>query len=462
MLNISILLLIFACKPVTVLDDTAPPITESSDSGDTEVETTPDIDVDLHDDVDTVLVVSWVEEQDVELSWIEYQFEDTEMSTPPIMRVAGEQSAVLLGIPPITEVTLQIFSQTGEDITQSKVVTTQTGALPGDLPAPSLVSYDSSLASPEGWVLISVDTSDPGEWYQGPFYIIILDRQGRVVWYYSIPDRRVSMFPRVALDGTHLLFDESTAYFSTASTSRLHRLSLDFSYDETIDVEGLVYGYTELAEGGFIRDKGGWGGYSLIEQDVSGEERVIWDCNTWLSANYPHNGLCYSNAVNYSPETNSVLWSLPYHDTVVEIDRDSGEVLRVFGDVAPTHEIVPSDASFDFQHYPNYTPDGTLLVSMHIEGTTDQQRAREYTVNDETGELTEIWFYGADVDEYAYYSGEAWRLANGNTLMNYGTGGAAREVTPDKQVVWDIAFPDRHLNGHISLFDDIYALLGPE
>jgi hypothetical protein len=174
------------------------------------------------------------------------------------------------------------------------------------------------------------------------------------------------------------------------------------------------------------------------------------------------NSVCYTNAVNYSPQTNTILWSLPYHDTVVEIDRDSGEVVRVFGEISPTHDTVPSSALFDFQHYPCWTPEGTLLASMHIEGTTNQQRAREFAIDDESGTMTEIWSYGAGVDEYAYYSGEAYRLANGNTLMNYGTGGAAREVTADKQVVWDIAFPDRHLNGHLSLIGDLYALLGPE
>ena len=157
-----------------------------------------------------------------------------------------------------------------------------------------------------------------------------------------------------------------------------------------------------------------------------------------------------------------MLWSLPYHDTVVEVDRDSGDVLRVFGEIGATHITDPANALFDFQHYPNYTPDGTLLVSMHIEGTDDQQRAREYVVDDGTFTLTEVWSYGEGVDEYAYYSGEAYRLANGNTLMNYGTGGAAREVTADKEVVWDIEFPDRHLNGHLTLIDDLYALLGPE
>lgn len=416
----------------------------------------------IHDEVNTVLVVDWLESRDTELSWIEYRFEDTTLSTPPLARLAGEHSTALLGIPALTEVTLQIFSQVGDKLIASEVLTAETGALPSDLPEPSLQSHEASLASPEDWALISVDTAEPGEWYSGPYYIIILDRQARVVWYYEVPDNRVSMFPQLSLDGTHLVFDASTAYFSSASDPYLHRLSLDFSYDERVDVDRLIYGFTEVEGGGFIRDYGGWGEYSLVEQSADGELRTIWDCDPWLSERVQGNSICYTNAVNYSPQTNTILWSLPYHDTVVEIDRDSGEVIRVLGELSPTHDTVPSTALFDFQHYPSFTPDGTLLVSMHIEGTSDQQRAREYAIDDESKTMTEIWSYGEGIDEYAYYSGEAYRLANGNTLMNYGTGGAAREVTADKQVVWDIAFPDRHLNGHLSLIDDLYALLGPE
>ncbi len=451
-------LLLTSCKPATVTDDTGT-TTTPDDSGDTETSAAT-IDVSIHDEVSTVLVVSWVQESDAELSWIEYSFEDSALSTPPVARAAGEQEAVLLGIPPLTEVTLQIHSQSGGEAVASEAVLAQTGALPGDLPAPSLVTYDPELASPEGYALISVDGAEPGEWYSGPFFVIILDRFARVVWYHAVPDRRVSMFPQVSLDGTHLIFDESTAYFSTASDPHLRRLSLDFSLNELIDVDDLVYGFTEVEGGGIIRDMGGWGNYNLVEQDADGSIRTIWRCDPWLSANHTGNGLCYTNAVNYSPETNTILWSLPYHDTVLQIDRDSGEVLRVFGAIAPTHETVPESALFDFQHYPNLTPEGTLMVSTHIEGTNDQQRAREFEVDDETGELTEIWSYGEDVDEYAYYSGEAYRLDNGNTLINYGTGGAAREVMTDKTVVWDIAFPDRHLTGHTTLVGDLYALLG--
>ena len=461
MKHLSVLLLLAGCKPAAIANDTAEPATAPADDTATSTEPTvpdSDIEVEIHDEVNTVLVVTWPQDADAELSWIEYSFEDTTMSTPPVSRSAGEQTEVLLGIPELTEVSLQIFSESGGETTASEVVTAETGALPGDLPTPTLIEYDPALASPEGWALISIDTAGPHSWYYGPYYVVILDRLGRIVWYYYLSDRRVAMYPHVALDGTHILFDESTAYFSSSDDPVIRRMTLDFSYNETVEVERYTYAYTELEEGGFIRDWGYAGTYRLVEQSEDGELRTIWDCDDWLQQNYDGNGICYTNTVNYSPVTNTVLWSLVYHDTVVEIDRDSGAVVRVMGKLSPTHQIIPATAMWDFQHYPNYTPDGTLLVSMHDDADPYEQRAREYVIDDEAGTISEIWSYGEGIDEYAYYSGEAYRLPNGNTLMNYGTGGAAREITPDKQVVWDIEFPAWYLTGHMSLVEDLYAL----
>ena len=61
----------------------------------------------------------------------------------------------------------------------------------------------------------------------------------------------------------------------------------------------------------------------------------------------------------------------------------------------------------------------------------------------------------------------ALRLANGNTLVNYGTGGVIREVTPAKKTVFyvkfDITSSNDYFNklvGHNFLIDDLYALNG--
>jgi len=444
----------------SIPDDTEETTGYDFDETDTQAPVS-NIHINVHQMVNTMLVVDWTQNEEIEAIWVEYTFENDEWQATPSAPVGlGVNEVSLLGIPSDTEVTLRLKIQKDGKESTSQQFTKSTDSLPASLPQPTLISYNPELASDHDWVMISVDTKETGNWYGGPYYLLIMDRYARVVWYYKVPDRDACMFPQVSRDQTHIIFDESTSYNFSNSTPQLRRVTLDFKYNETIDIPGFVYGFTEMPNNTILRDRRQANDYRLLEQFEDGSTREIWNCDNWLEGvggDGPGSS-CYTNAVNWSEATDTVLWSLVYHDTVVEIDRESGDVVRVFGKMANTHTTTPSRTEFDFQHYPNWTADGTIMASMHITGEKDQQRAREYTVNDETGELIELWSYGSDIDEYAYYSGEAYKLGNGNVVMNYGTGGAAREVTPDKDVAWDITWGEWLLTGHLSVIEDLYEL----
>jgi hypothetical protein len=128
---------------------------------------------------------------------------------------------------------------------------------------------------------------------------------------------------------------------------------------------------------------------------------------------------------------------------------------------------------FGFQHFPNITKDGTLIVSSHMPGFEDtdnpvagQHAFMEFTIDRTNRRLVEKWVYH-EGQEWALYKGMAIRLANGNTLANYGTGGVIREITPDKQTVFYVKFDAPMGNdfynkmvGNNVFIDDPYALNG--
>ena len=69
--------------------------------------------------------------------------------------------------------------------------------------------------------------------------------------------------------------------------------------------------------------------------------------------------------------------------------------------------------------------------------------------------------------EWPRAKGMAIRLANGNTLANFGEGGVIRELTPDMQTVFyvkfDVATGSDFFNkmvNHNVFVDDLYALNG--
>jgi hypothetical protein len=151
----------------------------------------------------------------------------------------------------------------------------------------------------------------------------------------------------------------------------------------------------------------------------------------------------------------SVFWSIFEQSTAIEVSVPGGKVLQYFGDLGG-EAFDPVESAIDYQHYVNWTKDGTILASTHVPGEPYEQRTREYTTDGKT--LTNIWTFGEDFEHYAQYAGEAWRLPNGNTMIGYGTDGEVLEVTPDLEIAWQVEFEGPPLVGHMTLVDDLYAL----
>ena len=172
--------------------------------------------------------------------------------------------------------------------------------------------------------------------------------------------------------------------------------------------------------------------------------------------------------------------SFPDPGAVVEIDRASGEMIGYYGnqpgawDFAPPLASPPAGWRFGFQHAPNISPTGTLMVSSHMPGyeafttppTANQHAFIEFAIDRAKQTLTEVWRY-TEGPEWPRSRGMAVRLANGNTLGNYGSAGVIREITPDKQTVFHVKFDIPRGNdaynklvGNNVLIDDLYKLNG--
>lgn len=465
--------------PDTALTDTAD--TDDTDTvpggvdSDSAAPTTPskyaqvsDITVEVHPQIATILEVSWTQDVDADEAWLEFTFEDEGwLQSPPERRAAGRHSEVLLGSPPETEVQLRI-ANTIDGVTtyQRYDLFGTTGEIPGQLPDPELLIHDPTLAGGERWLLGSVDADDAG-WYGGPFWAFILDRQGRYVWYQPVPDNRLALQVQPAWDGGHVVYEGSTWYvWDDTIQPTVTRTTLDQSRYEAETVEGMGFTLDEI-EGGHLLyvdvtyDEGGQEQYALVERDADGGARTIWDCEAWLAtALGGDEGDCIPNTIIWNPADDTVLWSMFLNDTVVEVDRQTGALLRQWGQLRESWAVDPPEAQLEYQHFPNYTADGTLLVSTHVEDEDGVQVAREFRVDDATETLVEVWSYSSP-DHYARYGGEATPTAGGNVLISYGTDGAIAEITPGGEVAWELLIQTSshtHLVGHLTLLDDLYAL----
>jgi hypothetical protein len=434
------MLLLLACaRPVTL---SAVEITEDSD-------------------VATMLWVTWAQDRDADAVWLEFTADGTTHASPARALTAGDQAEVVLGLPSLTDVTIEVVADNRGTITRSAPQQATTGPLPDDLPEPVLGAWLSEQASDAGYLLGSFD-ADAGEAYSGPYWLFILDRQGRIVWYHPVEEGRMSMFPRLASDGSHIAYDNRNDFFGEleGNPSTIRRMTLDGTWTADVLTPGMGWAWDEMPDGTVLYDRNqATADVTIQEVAPDGTQRTVWDCVSWMADYDDDKENCYTNTVNYTPRTDSVLWSTYWGDYIVEVDRASGAVLRHIGARPDSWTISPEEAGIKLQHYPNYTPDGTLIVSTHIPGDeTEQQRAWEYEIDDEARTLTAIWGYGEGQSAWAKYSGEAVRLESGGTLINYGTGGEIREVSLAGELLWQVSWGEGYTLGHTQLIDDLYAL----
>jgi hypothetical protein len=421
----------------------------------------------VHTQTRTILNVAWTQLMAAESTRLEFTFPNGPVLTSrPKAGATGAHTDVVLGVPASTNVTVRIISRQGGIDYKTRDYTAMTGALPTGLPVPMLLSYNAALASPDRWMFGGVEDSTGGCtngncYYNGTFWLYIMDRQGRIVWYYAdAANNAASSFQRIAKDGEYIWVEKSRT-----GTRGVYKMTLDRVYNEWIPIAGLADAIDVTDDGSLLYDANN----ELHERTRAGTDRVIWRCRD----TFPSPFQCYSNTVNYDAASNTVMMSFPEPNTVIQINRATGAVVATYGDYMNSYTFMPTTWSFEFQHFPNITKDGTLIVSTHLSAYPHRSPAGpmhhafvEFDIDRTNRRLVERWSYTLGT-EWTWAKGMAIKLPNNNVLGNYGTGGAIREITPDKQTVFHVKFDvptgDDYFNkmvGHNVLINDLYALNG--
>lgn len=463
-----VLALLAACGPATLSlggdaarDDTADtgPAPDDTDTGDsaTPSEAVADVAVSVHPEVETILVVEWTQLRDADATWLSWTLDGDTYTSPERATPAGPGREVVLGVPAQTTLPLTLHVRIDGAEATVDLGTPSTGALPDELVAPALVLWDEARALDAPWLLASVDVGAYD--FYGPCYVVLFDREARVVWYRKVADRRLTLFPRVARAGTHIAWEATTYYVADpAVPSSITRATLSLSQETETDVEGMGFTWDEMDDGSILYDYAEDGyQYHLTRMDPDGTLERIWSCWPWMQEYSDAYWSCAPNTVHWNPDTGTVVWSMFVTGTVVEIDLATGERVWQFGQLPGGWSADPTGIQLDYQHFPNWTPDGTLILSTHDPGRPHTQVVREFEVDEAARTFRQVWTYTPEERLYADYAGEALRLPNGNTLVDFGTDGALQEVTPEGDVVWEIDWQDK-LVGHSTFVEDLYAL----
>jgi len=423
--------------------------------------------VTVHAQTRTILVVTWTQAMAAEQTFLEFSFAGSGLMTSRAQPgVTGAHRDVVLGVPASTAVTLRIVSRQGGVDYKTRDYMSTTGALPTGIPLPQVLSYNAALASPDRYMFGAVEDSvggctDGNCYYTGVFWVYIMDRQGRIVWYYAdAASNAATSFQRIAKDGEYIWLEKARQ-----GTRGVLKMTLDRQYMQMINVAGLADAIDVTDDGSLLYDANN----ELREMNKAGTIRTIWSCRTAFGTSFQ----CYSNTINWNAADDTVMMSFPEPNTVAQINRATGALVATYGDRAGSYTFSPTTWSFEFQHFPNITAAGTLIVSTHLSAYPHRSPAGpmhhafvEFDIDRVNRRLVERWSY-TEGTEWTWAKGMAIRLPNGNTLGNYGTGGAIREITPDKQTVFHVKFDvptgSDYFNkmvGHNVLINDLYALNG--
>ncbi len=426
-----------------------------------------DVTATADDSVVNLVYVQW-QTDEPGYSWVDYGTDESmELSTPVSEEESTDHSFVLMGLPPMSDVFIQAHTQceSGELTGQTQIGTLN---VPSFLPDVDVTVYDADRVDSTPYILTTLLVVNMA----GAF-----NRDGDYLWYRSYDEDHFAFSLGFGADGSTLIQLVNSDPID-AEESLLFEETLDHSSTDTI-MAGSAHHDIAILDDGTIAvigtDVRDWTdpathetfqvvGDTIVELTPDGTWSTLFTVWDWTE---PESGQewevsfysegedwTHGNAMSYSAERNSYLLSLGNLDTILEIDRATGAVISSFG-AKGEYSIASGSTVFDFQHSPTWTDDGHILL---ISRSGDESVAVEYELDQQSRQLNEVWTYGQGEGLYAVAMGFVERMDNGNTLINFGSAGVIREVTPEKEVVWEMQTGVGSFFGPVLTFDDFYDM----
>ena len=150
-----------------------------------------------------------------------------------------------------------------------------------------------------------------------------------------------------------------------------------------------------------------------------------------------------SVAVDYD---DNIIISSRHLSEITKIDRETGDIIWRLGGENNQFKFINDELNGpSYQHHARPVsgkPNHYTIFDNGNHHKPSVSRAVEYKVDTEEMTATQVWEYRHHPDRHTWWMGNAQRLPNGNTLINWADGSLpkATEVTPDGDVVYEADF----------------------
>lgn len=155
------------------------------------------------------------------------------------------------------------------------------------------------------------------------------------------------------------------------------------------------------------------------------------------------------NSVDVDTDDNLVA-SFRNTNSVVKVDRDTGEVIWILGGKRSDFDFDPGDPGISRQHDARVFPNGTITIYDNgNDHATPRSRVVRYDldVGAGTADTVDEWLTSPPV--FTSFMGGSQALSNGNMLASWSVPGRATEFAPNGSVAFDASLPATHFSYRI-------------
>lgn len=394
-----------------------------------------------------------VRAEDAATVFAEYGSEGLLQYRTPVFSIEGTAEIPVLGLPPKSEVYLRVVagSASGHQ-TRSEVLTFATPALPEGFP---LLSVLTNQTSSSGFVMMGFtaqnETAKP--------VALIIDNNGQTVWYRE--------FSGAVLDFQKQTGGSYTAH-STLNGDPPHFYELDALGNVRREFRAGNGRDTGVHELRLFEDRHCLYGVEFREMDLTAlggradatVRGVVIEYHRLNQAPFFWNAFDHLQVQEAMPDINLQAAQVnPWHSNAIEIDRD-GHLLVSFRNSDTVLKINSQTGAiiwrlggrnnqfafagdplhgFSHQHGIRRLDNGNIILfdngNLH---SPPASRAVEYALDENAKTATMVWEYRPDPPLFGNALGFAQRLANGNTLICFGTAQRIVEVDRAGVKVWEL------------------------
>jgi len=395
----------------------------------------------LSDAIPAVVVVNFEVEGGAGEPWVRFgpANEDTRYLTTADEQDDGSWQAILVGCP--TQTTCSYAPGRGEAQGDSAEITT------GEAPDWVGIEGEPTGHQSAGFLLTTVMSSKRAA--------LILDLQGRLVWWYAVPDpdsggltTRASLAP----DGRSVWFNQFDLGSSEPiedSQAGLVQVALDGSWHEILALPDNHHDFYLFDDGSVAwlgleeREINGepLAGDRLVKRSPTGAEQVLW--SGWDSFAFdpdshhesPPGYWTLANHLERDIDAGEDAWAIGFKnlDTIVGIDGSTGDERWRLGKEEPA---IDPDAPFAGQHGFTLLDDSILLFDN--QGAPGISRVLELTLDTSATSSDTLWEYANGSN--ALILGDVLRTERGSTMIAWGQAGIIEEIAADGSVVAEIQF----------------------